>query len=692
MAEESKLADTATPKYWRRAIEIGNNARKERVKNSNRLLQRYDLDYKDAIKGLDRVIRISRFYPTVRAIIASTSFHYPRVFLRVENDDAELSSTLLEKVANDCIQLMGVKEHVQQAIFDALFYGVGWLKIGYNPTGDDSIAPYVSNDSMRDDFPYVRRIPAQNIITDSITPPHILGEGRYIIEEQWLPWEFLRKDERYKNRRQIKPTSISDDDADMLRIKIPGEEGDEELQSFKDSIEHGQMVRVWEIHDRLHRKLYAMADGVDGFIRDEPHPFLRQEAVTIPDPITGEPLMTGEFEDGQGYLVPEGFQYIPIKFDASGDGYWPTPPIEYIEDLQNVMVESVSRRADLLKRFPRLTVLSPNEAKKEPLIAEKLKKSSDGDLIIADPNNIRELQWGRMPDGQLELENDARIYEEQITLVNELVQGASPRRTATESALIASAGSVNREWMQSVIGGAYKKIITGCLNIMGDQRYTPDNFAVNMAREGHSAVMQIVQQSDFLLNFIISVQAGSMQPLIESLDREQFVELYSMLQGNPMVDQEELLKTLISSYRISDVDKLISSEVDAEATRAAELENEGWMINGQDPGVDPGQDHQTHLETHGAFFQQLNQELQLLAAQFASPESQARQQQLQGAVQAAQAHIDAHIQNQEQQGGMTGGGGEPPARQPTPEGITGQVRASAQETASAVERSPEDFD
>ena len=82
----------------------------------------------------------------------------------------------------------------------------------------------------------------------------------------------------------------------------------------------------------------------------------------------------------------------------------------------------------------------------------------------------------------------------------------------------------------------------------------------------------------------------------------------------------------------------------------------------------------------------------MLAAQFASPESQARQQQLQGAVQAAQAHIDAHIQNQEQQGGMTGGGGEPPARQPTPEGITGQVRASAQETAGAVERSPEDFD
>jgi len=38
------------------------------------------------------------------------------------------------------------------------------------------------------------------------------------------------------------------------------------------------------------------------------------------------------------------------------------------------------------------------------------------------------------------------------------------------------------------------------------------------------------------------------------------------------------------------------------------------------------------------------------------------------------------------------GGGEPPARQPTPEGITGQVRASAQETAGAVERSPEDFD
>ena len=105
----------------------------------------------------------------------------------------------------------------------------------------------------------------------------------------------------------------------------------------------------------------------------------------------------------------------------------------------------------------------------------------------------------------------------------------------------------------------------------------------------------------------------------------------------------------------------------------------------------PGQDHQTHLEAHGAFFQQMNQELQILAAQFATPELQVRQQQLQGAVQATQAHISIHVQYQEQQGGMTGGG-RVPARQPTPEGITSQVRASAQETANAVERSPEDFD
>jgi hypothetical protein len=211
-----------------------------------------------------------------------------------------------------------------------------------------------------------------------------------------------------------------------------------------------------------------------------------------------------------------------------------------------------------------------------------------------------------------------------------------------------------------------------------------------MAREGHSAVMQTVQQSDFLLNFIISVKAGSMQPMIESLDREQFIELYSILQGNPMVDQEELLKTLISSYRISDIDKLISPEVDAEANRAAQLENEGWLINGQDPGVDPGQDHQIHMESHGAFLQQVNQELQMLAAQFATPELQARQQQLQMASQVVQGHLAAHTQYQEEQAGMTGG--SPPTRQPTPEGITSQVRASAQETANAVERSPEDFD
>ena len=101
---------------------------------------------------------------------------------------------------------MNAKDEMRQATFDTLFCGVGWLKVGYNPASDDAIDPaYVANDTMREDFPYFHRVDPVNICLDPLTPPHRLGHTRYIIERMYVPYEFVRKDERYVNRRQIKP-------------------------------------------------------------------------------------------------------------------------------------------------------------------------------------------------------------------------------------------------------------------------------------------------------------------------------------------------------------------------------------------------------------------------------------------------------------------------------------------------------
>lgn len=170
--------------YWQGAIENGRKYMRSRHKTWRRLLKTYELDFD--VPGLDddKIVRISRMYPLARQIIASVSFNYPHVFFKVEEPGREFASEILERVANAALDQMDAKREVQQAIFDALFCSVGWLKFGYNPPGDnDIVAPYTINDEAENDFPYVHRVSPFNIYLDPLTPPHKMGSARYIIEK-----------------------------------------------------------------------------------------------------------------------------------------------------------------------------------------------------------------------------------------------------------------------------------------------------------------------------------------------------------------------------------------------------------------------------------------------------------------------------------------------------------------------------
>ena len=275
--------------FWQGEIETCQKYMGKRHKLWRRLLDQYRMDYN--IPGLpdERVIKISRFYTLVRQILASVSFNYPRVWLKVENESYERQAELLERAANAALELMNAKDEIRQATFVTLFCGVGWLKVGYNPAGDDAIDPaYVANDTMREDFPYCHRVDPVNICLDPLTPPHRLGHARYIIERMYVPFEFVRKDERYVNRRQIKPIAKDAQNNDGYLTGYGGNDAeDEQKAAERESKQAGEMVLLYEVHDRIHRKRLTFADGVRDPIEEIDHPLLEQEPVMVTDPLTG---------------------------------------------------------------------------------------------------------------------------------------------------------------------------------------------------------------------------------------------------------------------------------------------------------------------------------------------------------------------------------------------------------------------
>ena len=664
--------------YWQGAIENGRKYMRSRHKTWRRLLKTYELDFD--VPGLDddKIVRISRMYPLARQIIASVSFNYPHVFFKVEEPGREFASEILERVANAALDQMDAKREVQQAIFDALFCSVGWLKFGYNPPGDDDIiAPYTINDEAENDFPYVHRVSPFNIYLDPLTPPHKMGSARYIIEKMIVPLEFVREDKRFSNRRQIQPMS-DEGDADTFLYDTQEAEYSDEHDAVTAAKVRGKMVCLYEVHDRLHKKRITFAEGLKEPIEEVDHPMLAMEPVTQPDPFTGEPMMTGEFEPAGGYLVDGGFPYHAIKFDQTERSFYGEPPMAYVEDTQSLIVESVSRRADLLKRFQRIVLASRREREANQDIGDTLETGRDGEIIwVEDPNtSMREMNFGNPPPDQLGIESDARSYEEQSLNVSQLAMGGGPKVTATQASLQASFSQINREWMQQSVANAYRSIVRNTLRMMADQRYTPEQFLVNVARDTEDPVYEAVTADLLRVRYKIEINAGSMQPLTEQLERQDALQLFNYTIGLPEINRIEAIKGLLSTFRVQDPEKYLGNQEDGDTIKAANLENVAYLVNGGDPGVTPNENHQLHIQIHGQI-QQLPQFQQLLP------------QQQQQVLQVVQNHVGQHQQFLQQMAqGQAPSAPAESGRSESEGSIISLVRSQAQEVSQQLQNAP----
>ena len=167
---------------------------------------------------------------------------------------------------------------------------------------------------------------------------------------------------------------------------------------------------------------------------------------------------------------------------------------------------------------------------------------------------------------------------------------------------------------------------------------TPDEFIVNVSEGENDPVYEAVSSDLFKVRFKVEVETQSMRPLFEQLEREDTLALANYLFQMPEVNRSEVIKLVLRAFRVSDMDKFIKTSADAEAIRAAQLENQFLAARQQDPGVLPTQDHKAHLQAHAkagedpAVTQFLQQQMQI------NPQSIQQFQQL------MQAHVQQHQQ------------------------------------------------
>ena len=675
-------------KYWRDTIKNCEKYYAPKHERWKQLIKIYNMEMQVPGMESEFIIKISTFFPLVRKLIASISFNYPKVFLNVDDEPFEYGSQVLERFANEALDVMDVKPEIHQCIFDVLFCYRGWLKIGYNTANNtEAEAPYVYNDALQEDFTFVKRISPFNLMVDPLVPPNDFGSAQYAIEKMLVPLQFAQGDERFAQfRRRLTPVDADDGDSTLDNMLVNYSNGMVDTSEEEDAISEAKrlqkMVLLYEIHDRINKKRIVFANDIEEPIEEVEHPFLARTPITQPDPFNPEEiLMTGEFSEPEGWLTTNGFPYFSMAFDI-GDAFYGVPLMEYVRAPQQLILESVSRRVDLLKKHARISLGNRGEKTANPHLPDSLGNLEDGAVLwVNDPSTaLRELNWGNPPTDQIQIERDAQFYESRILSVE-----ARSSNTATEASINASEAQLNREWMQVAVVDAYAWIIDNSLSVMSDQRYTPNEYILNISPEGEPIRLAALENYWLQGRRRIDIEAGSMLPLIEQLERDDTLGLFDRLIQLPEVDRGEAVKMMIKAFRKIDVDTLLKDDRNADAMKAAQLELVGYILRGQDPGVQPEEDHKTHLKLQSPEVVQQNPAFaQIPQVAPPSPPGQpvAPQVTQQMVMAVAQQHAQQHQQYLQQQGGAVGSmSGTGPQG---PDDLMSQVQSNAQRVAHLI--------
>lgn len=680
-------------RYWADTIHQCRRFMEKKHSYWKGLLNSYRLEYSGAIPHLedDQIVKMSRFVPKVRKVIAAIAYNLPQVFLKVDHAPIgtdtqgqrivlDNASEVLGRAANDALRIMKAKPEIHQFLFDILFKYRGFIKLGYNPAGDDSTVPYVANDYLAEDFPYVLHVPTEKIFVDPLVRASQLSSARFVIEEMMVPLEMAKKDDRFTHRSQMKafePVTTQDKDMQMTdTYNIAHGWDEDEREMIAEVMKTGEFVIFHEVHDRLKRRRYVFANDIEQPVEDIDHPLAVRQAEFAQDPISGLQVFQGapeqetSQEGGAGFLAEGGFPYFTATFDLS-DRFWSIPVMGYSNDLQNLMVESLSRSVDIIDRGKTLVVVSSAAEQHDPSILDKIKKADDMEgIVVPDINqDIREIVLGIVPPEQKELEYRAVQYESELLEV-----GAVDADTATEAAAFMGDAELNRKWFQGAVQGAYEWIVRSSFSVMGDPRYTPEKFLVNVAKED-AEVLEASLESWWLSGrYDIEVAAGSASILVEQLNRNDVLQLAQWLQGNPDIDQRRLVEMVIEAFNVTKAHDLFKDDADVDVVKTVQLEHEMLGL-GRPVQVLAGEDHEAHMRLHTKTMQEVQSQL----VQPGMPPNPL------GAI--LEQHVALHAQAMQQSGnvsagaGVGGGGGQ---ADQAPVSISSTIQSNAAKLADAV--------
>ena len=507
------------------------------------------------------LIAVNLSFSTVNVIAPSVSVNHPKIVVSANEPQNGDRAAFVEAVVNHMWRHHDFRTPFRRAVKDFLIFGHGWVKVGWKfveqemslsdaeqqdmldqaisevdafaaeapalagglPT-DDEMAANVPQTAMMvvEDQPFVERVSPFDIYVDP--------EATCMDDLTWIAQKIVRPLEEAQNDKRYRPS---------VRKQLTPDGGVNPMYAaqYLDNREYlfdEERVTIWEYYDIRSNTMSVWGETTDEFLINP-----------LPMP----------YAYGQPFVMLRNYD-VP-------DFFYPIGDLEAIESLQLELDKTRSQLMNDRKRYARKYLF--HERSFGPEGREALESDEDGRMVpVVDEN--KPLSDVVIPMPQVPISPEIYAYSEIIETdintvsgISEYARGAMPeiRRTATEASIIADAQNARASDKLAIvelsIGMIGRRVIQLLQQFMTGESTArvpnaPNDLFVPFSRE------DIVGEYDY------SVEAGSTQPLNDTIRKQQAVSLLNAmgpLVGTVIDPQALAAHVLKTGFDIKDPERFL---------------------------------------------------------------------------------------------------------------------------------------
>jgi hypothetical protein len=547
-------------------------------------------------------VNVNFVYAYIKTVVPAIYFRDPYIFAAGRKEEDVGKANVIEAIINYVWREINLKDEVKRAIIDTLFFGIGWVKIGYTAEfgrtiADSSILPEGTSDRETPEgkvIEFNEFVKEENVFGKRISPFRMIvprGYHRfidmpYVIEERLEDIEAIRDNKSYKNTKNLVPTHKLD--TGFESIKAPNMTGAQggllgRMVSKLTHKEQANKVIIWEVWDKREKKVLTFGKGSDLALQEK-----------------------------DWDLDIEGFPYVPLRFNVVPDSdehsnFYPTSDIEplipQLNELSKLRTAMVKHR----KRWIPKVIIQKGAMSQEQI--NVYKEPETGLIAEADDiNGVKEIRPAPVPPDLYKINAEIKADLREISGISQLLLGgggAPGVNTATEANIIQQGAGLRINEKQDQVEDFTRTIARKMIQIL--RQYVDRTFRLRTFIEGKEVDITGTKE-DLQAEVDVKIEAGSTQPPTDTaIERKQLIDLalgviahpFFQRFANPRLLLMEIFKTFPSLK--PSLTKLLAGGIEDEI-QIAQLENQ-LMQQGQIQLVHPNDDHDVHMQVHAQLAQ-----------------------------------------------------------------------------------------